>query len=75
MLNDEKDKLSNNPKVPIEPTNFEPDHDRTVQPVFRTDRTEQPVVGTNTRTAQNGSKTYRSQEIDTRSFHDEPWSW
>ena len=47
-----------------------PDHDRTGQPVVRTDRTEQPVVGTNTRTAQDGRKTSRSQEIDTRSFHE-----
>ena len=35
------------------------------------DRTGQPVVGTNTRTAQDGRKTSRSQEIDTRSFHEE----
>ena len=48
-----------------------PDHDRTEQPVVRTDRTGQPVVGTNTRTAQDGRKTSRSQEIDTRSFHEE----
>ena len=48
-----------------------PSHDRTVQPVVRTDRTGQPVVGTNTRTEQDGRKTSRSQEIDTRSFHEE----
>ena len=47
-----------------------PSHDRTGQPVVRTDRTEQPVVGTNTRTVQNERKTSRSQEIDTRSFHE-----
>ena len=35
------------------------------------DRTGQPVVGTNTRTVQDGRKTSRSQEIDTRSFHEE----
>ena len=35
------------------------------------DRTGQPVVGTNTRTAQDGRKTSRSQEIDARSFHEE----
>ena len=35
--------------------------------VVRTDRTGQPVVETNTRTAQDGRKTSRSQEIDTRS--------
>ena len=35
------------------------------------DRTGQPVVGTNTRTAQGGRKTSRSQEIETRSFHEE----
>ena len=45
-----------------------PSHDRTGQPVVRTDRTRQPVVGTNTRTAQDGRKTSRSQEIDTRFF-------
>ena len=35
------------------------------------DRTGQPVVGTNTRTAQDGRETSRSQEVDTRSFHEE----
>ena len=35
------------------------------------DRTGQPVVGTNTRTVQDGRKTSRSQEIDTCSFHEE----
>ena len=35
------------------------------------DRTGQPVVGTNTRTAQYGRKTSRSQEIDSRSFHEQ----
>ena len=48
-----------------------PDHDRTVQPVVRTDWTGQPVIGTNTRTVQDGRKTPRSQEIDTRSFPEE----
>ena len=48
-----------------------PDHDRTGQPVVRTDRKEQTVVGTNTRIAQDGRKTSRSQEIDTCSFHEE----
>ena len=41
-----------------------PSHDRTGQPVVRTDSTGQPVVG-------DGRKTSRSQEIDTRSFHEE----
>ena len=48
-----------------------PSHDRTEQPVVTNDRTGQPVVGTNTRTVQDGGKTSRSQEIDTRSFHEE----
>ena len=48
-----------------------PSRDRTGQPVVRTDRTGQPVVGTNTRTVQDGRKTSRSQEINTRSFHEE----
>ena len=48
-----------------------PSRDRTGQPVVRTDRKGQPVVGTNTRTVQDGRKTSRSQEIDTRSFHEE----
>ena len=48
-----------------------PDHDRKGQPVVRTDRTEQPVVGTDPRTAQDGRKTSRSQEIDTRFFFHE----
>ena len=43
-----------------------PDHYGTGQPVARTERTGQPVVGTNTRTVQYGRKTSRSQEIDTR---------
>ena len=46
-------------------------HDRSRSPDDVTDRTEQPVVGTDTRTAQDGGKTSRSQEIDTRSFHEE----
>ena len=41
------------------------------QPVVRTVRTGQPVVGTNTRTVQDGRKTHRSREIDTRSFNEE----
>ena len=36
------------------------------------DRKGQPIVGTNTRTPQDGSKTLLSQEIDTCSFHEEP---
>ena len=48
-----------------------PSHDRTGQPVVRTDGTVQPVVGTKTRTVQDGRKTPRSQEIDTRSFYEE----
>ena len=51
--------------------NPNPDHDRKVQPVVRTDRTGQPVFGNNTRTSQDGRKTSRSQEIETRSFHEE----
>ena len=35
------------------------------------DRTGQPVVGTNPRIASSGRKTSRSQEIETRSFHEE----
>ena len=41
--------------------NLNPDHDRTGQ----------PVVGSDPRTAQGGRKTCRSQEIETRSFHEE----
>ena len=72
MLNDQKDKLSNNSRSlqsnqPIP----NPSRDRTGQPVVRTDRTWQPVVGTNTRTVQDGRKTSRSQEIDVSSFHEE----
>ena len=48
-----------------------PSRDRTEQPVVRTDRSGQPVVGTKTRTMQDGRKTSRSQEIDVRSFHEE----
>ena len=35
------------------------------------DRTGQPVVGGDPRTAQGGRKTSRSQKIETRSFHEE----
>ena len=35
------------------------------------DRTGQPVVGCDPRTAQGGRETSRSQEIETRSFHEE----
>ena len=35
------------------------------------DRTRQPVVGTDPRIASSGRKTSRSQEIETRSFHEE----
>ena len=48
-----------------------PSRDRTEKPVVRTDRSGQPVVGTNTRTVQDGRKTSRSQEIDASSFHEE----
>ena len=48
-----------------------PDHVRTGQPVVGTDRTGQPVVGTNPKNASSGRKTSRSQEIETRSFHEE----
>ena len=48
-----------------------PDHHRTAQPVVGTDRTGQPVVGTDPRVASSGRKTSRSQEIGTRSFHEE----
>ena len=48
-----------------------PGRDRTVTPVVRTDPTVQPVVETNTRTAQDGRKTSRSQEIDKCSFNEE----
>ena len=40
-------------------------HDRTVQLVVKTDKSE------HTRTTQDGRKTFRSQEIDTCSFHEE----
>ena len=48
-----------------------PDHDRTGQPVVGTDRSGQPVVGTNPRIELSGRKTSRSEEIETRSFHEE----
>ena len=35
------------------------------------DRTEQPVVGSDPRTAPDARETFRSQEIETRSFQDE----
>ena len=42
-----------------------PDHDRTGQTVVGTDRSVQPVVGTNPRIESSGRKTSRSQEIET----------
>ena len=48
-----------------------PSRDRTGQPVVRTNRSGQTVVGTDTRTVQDGRKTSRSQEIDVSSFHEE----
>ena len=48
-----------------------PDHDGTGQPVVGTDRKEQPIVGTDPKIASSGRKTSRSQEIETRSFHEE----
>ena len=55
---------------PTQP-NPNPDHDRTEQPVVGTDRSGQPVVGTNPRIELSGRKTSRSEEIETRSFHEE----
>ena len=46
---------------PLNQPNPNPDHDRTGQ----------PVVGSDPRTASGGRKTYRSQEIETRPFHEE----
>ena len=48
-----------------------PSRDRSEQPVVRTNRSGQPVVGADTRTVQDGRKTSRSQEIDVNSFHEE----
>ena len=68
MLNDQKDKLSNNPEVSNRTNQFQTQVViERVQPVDRTDRTGRPVVGTNTRTVQDGRKS-RSQEIDTCFF-------
>ena len=53
------------------PSRVAKSHDRTEQPAVKTDQSGQPVVVTNTRTAQDGRKTYRSQEIDTSSVHEE----
>ena len=72
MLNDQVDKLCNNFKSSqSNQPSPNPDHDRTEQPVVGTDRTGQPVVGTDPRVALSGRKTSRSQEIETRSFHEE----
>ena len=69
MLNDQKDKLSNHLEVSNRANQFQ------IQVVI--DRGNsllepgQPVVGTDTRTVQDGRKTSRSQEIDVNSFHEE----
>ena len=60
MLNDQKDKLSNNPEVSNRTNQFQTQAViERGNPVVRTDRTGQPVVGTNTRTLQDGRKTSR----------------
>ena len=71
MLNDQRDKLRNNSISQSNKPIPNPDHDRTGQPVVGTDRTGQPIVGTNPRIEPSGRKTSRSQEIETRSFHEE----
>ena len=66
------DKLCNNLEVSNGTNQFQnPCRDRTGQPVVRTDRSGQLVVGTNTRTVHDGRKTSHSQEIDVNSFHEE----
>ena len=63
LLNDPMDKLFNNLKSSqSNQPNPNPDHD---------DRTGQPVVGSDPMTAPGARKTSRSQEIATRSFHEE----
>ena len=71
MLNDQKDKLCNNPEVSNRTNQFQSQvmierSNPLLEPI-----TEQPIVGINTRTAQDRRKTSRSQQIDTRSFHEE----
>ena len=71
MLHDQKDKLCNNSKVSNRTNQFQTQImiewcNPLLEPIEWG-----PVVGKNTRTAQSGRKTSRSQEIDTRSFHEE----
>ena len=70
MLNDQRDKLCHKSSRWNQPIPS-PDHDRKGQPVVGTDRTVQPVDGTNPRIESSGRKTFHSQEIETRSFHEE----
>ena len=73
MLNDQKDKLCNQPSRSSQSSQPIPNasRDRSGQPVVRTDRSEQPVAGADTRTVQDGRKTSRSQVIDVNSFQEE----
>ena len=71
MLNDQRDKLCNNSKVPNQTNQFQ-----TQIMIERATRcwnrsNGQPAVGTNPRIKSSGRKTSRSQEIETRSFHEE----
>ena len=62
LLNNEKEKLFNNPKVPNQANQ--------IQTQIMIEK-GQPVVGSDPRTASSGRKTSRSQETGTRSFHEE----
>ena len=68
MLNDQKDKLCNNNRTNQFQTQVVIERGN---PLLEQIDRGQPVVGTNTRTVQDGRKTSRSQEIDVSSFHEE----
>ena len=64
--------MCNNPKVPNQTNQFQIQiMIERCNPLFGSGRTWQPVVGTNPRIESSGRKTSRSQEIETRSFHEE----
>ena len=72
MVNDQKDKLYNNPEASNRTNRFQTQlMIERGNPLIEPIETGQPVVGTIKRTVQDGRTTSFSQEIDTLSVHEE----
>ena len=69
MLNDKKVKLCNNPEVPNRTNQFQIQVLWPKATIERSNPWLEPIE--HTRTTQDGTKTFRSEEIDTCSFHEE----